>query len=164
MFLEGLMPLLSAHPRLKLFVAGGADFEDPAEEASVTALAAQVPEHVTVTGAMVDSREFLDAMDVLVVPSLWEEPFGLVAVEGMARSLPVVATRSGGLQEIVEHGVTGFIVDKDARALREAVEPLLTDPVLRARMGEAGRDRVERMFHPQTQMGRIIEEVMSREP
>jgi len=95
-----------------------------------------------------------------VVPSLWDEPFGLVAVEGMARSLPVVVTRSGGLQEIVEHGVTGFIVEKDARALREAVVPLISDPVLRARMGEAGRERVLRMFQPATQMGRIIEEVM----
>jgi len=161
MFLEALMPLLSAHPRLKLVVAGGADFEDPAEEAAVGALAAQAPEHVAVTGAMVDSREFLDAMDVLVVPSLWDEPFGLVAVEGMARSLPVVVTRSGGLQEIVEPGVTGFIVEKEPMALRVAVEALVTDPVLRARMGEAGRGRALRMFHPATQMGRIIEEVLA---
>jgi len=163
MFLDALMPLLSAHPRLKLVVAGGADFEDPAEEAAVKARAAQAPEHVSVTGAMVDSREFLDAMDVLVVPSLWEEPFGLVAVEGMARSLPVVVTRSGGLHEIVEQGVTGFIVEKEARALRDAVEALVTDPVLRTRMGEAGRERVLRMFHPEMQMGRIIEEVFRDE-
>lgn len=163
MFLEGLLPLLEGHPRLKLFVAGAADFEDPSEEASVREIASRAPDRVTVTGKMVDSREFLDAMDVLVVPSLWDEPFGLVAVEGMARSLPVVVTRSGGLQEIVEHGVTGFIVEKDARALREAVAPLVGDPVLRARMGEAGRARVERMFHPSTQMGRIVEMVMRDE-
>ncbi len=163
MFLEGLLPLLEGHPRLKLFVAGAADFEDPSEEASVREIASRAPDRVTVTGKMVDSREFLDAMDVLVVPSLWDEPFGLVAVEGMARSLPVVVTRSGGLQEIVEQGVTGFIVEKDARALREAVAPLVGDPVLRARMGEAGRARVERMFHPSTQMGRIVEMVMRDE-
>lgn len=157
MFLEALTPLLGTYPRLKLFVAGAADFEDPAEEAAVKALASQAPGRVQVTGKMVDSREFLDAMDVLVVPSLWDEPFGLVAVEGMARSLPVVVTRSGGLQEIVENGVTGFIVEKDARALREAVEPLVTDTVLRACMGEAGRERVERCFHPSQQMARIVE-------
>jgi glycosyltransferase involved in cell wall biosynthesis len=122
-----------------------------------------VPERVTVTGAMVDSREFMDAMDVLVVPSLWEEPFGLVAVEGMARSLPVVVTRSGGLQEIVEHGVTGFIVEKDARTLREAVEALVSDRILRASMGDAGRERVQRMFHPEKQMGRIVDVVMKDE-
>jgi glycosyltransferase involved in cell wall biosynthesis len=159
MFLEALMSLLSAYPRLKLVVAGGSDFEDPAEEAAVKALAAQAPEHVTVTGAMVDSREFLDAMEVLVVPSLWEEPFGLVAVEGMARSLPVVVTRSGGLQEIVEQGVTGFVVEKKAQALRDAVGTLVNDPILRARMGKAGRQRVMGMFHPETQMGRIVEMV-----
>lgn len=163
MFLEGLQPLLEGHPRMRLFVAGAADFEDPSEEASVREIASRTPGRATVTGKMVDSREFLDAMDVLVVPSLWDEPFGLVAVEGMARRLPVVVTRSGGLQEIVEHGVTGFIVEKDARVLREAVAPLVGDPVLRARMGEAGRARVEQMFHPEKQMGRIIEEVMRDE-
>jgi glycosyltransferase involved in cell wall biosynthesis len=163
LFLESLMPLLSAHPRLKLVVAGGSDFEDPSEEAAVKALAVQAPERVRVTGAMVDSREFLDAMDVLVVPSLWDEPFGLVAVEGMARSLPVVVTRSGGLQEIVENGVTGFIVEKEARALRESVEALVKDPVLRARMGGKGRERVLLMFHPERQMGRIVDAVMKDE-
>jgi glycosyltransferase involved in cell wall biosynthesis len=163
MFLEALMPLLPAHPRLKLVVAGVSDFEDPAEEDAVKALAARAPLYVTVTGAMVDSREFLDAMDVLVVPSLWEEPFGLVAVEGMARSLPVVVTRSGGLQEIVEQGITGFVVEKEASALRAAVGSLVTDSLLRARMGQAGRERVMRMFHPATQMGRIIAEVLRDE-
>ncbi len=158
LFLEALLPLLPAYPRLKLLVAGAADFEDPAEEARVRAAAAGAdPSRVVITGRMVESMAFLDALDVLVVPSLWEEPFGLVAVEGMARTLPVVVTRSGGLPEIVEHGVTGFHAEKDAVALRRAVEPLLADPVLRARMGEAGRGRVEAHFNPERRLREIVE-------
>lgn len=158
LFLEGLQPLLGPYPSLKLFVAGSSDFEDPNEEDAVKAVAARAldPGRVILTGKMVESRPFLDAMDILVVPSLWDEPFGLVAVEAMARGLPVVVARSGGLTEIVEHGVTGFHSDKDAGSLRRTVEMLLADPSLRARMGEAGRRRVERHFHPSVQMGEIL--------
>ena len=57
-----------------------------------------------------------------VVPSVWHEPFGLVAIESLAAGTPVVAADSGGLAEIVEHGVTGRIVPAgDAEALADAV-------------------------------------------
>lgn len=159
LFLEALLPLLEEFPALRLFVAGAADFEDPGEEEALRAMAAACPDpsRVVITGRMVESRPFLDALDVLVVPSLWDEPFGLVAVEGMARSLPVVVTRSGGLVEIVEEGVTGFHADKETASLREAVRRLAADEGLRARMGEAGRRRVEDHFHPARQIGMVLQ-------
>jgi glycosyltransferase involved in cell wall biosynthesis len=159
LFLEALSPLLGEFPAIRLLVAGAADFEDPQEEARVRELAEAGPDRsrIAVTGRMVASLSFLDAMDVLVVPSLWEEPFGLVAVEGMARRLPVVVTRSGGLQEIVEDGVTGFVVQKEPGPLAEAVRKLVEEPGLRLQMGEAGRTRVEERFHPERQMGKILE-------
>jgi glycosyltransferase involved in cell wall biosynthesis len=158
LFLEALAPLLKDHPRLRLLVGGGTDFEDPEEERRVQALARSSPDpsRVAVAGRMVEALSFLDALDVLVVPSLWEEPFGLVAVEGMARRLPVVVTRSGGLVEIVEEGVTGFHAEKDPLSLRRAVEPLLGDRSLRHRLGAAGRRRAERDFNPEIQMGALL--------
>lgn len=158
LFLEALAPLLQDHPHLRLLIGGGADFEDPGEERRVQALARSAPDpsRVTVAGRMVEALPFLDALDVLVVPSLWEEPFGLVAVEGMARGLPVVVTKSGGLVEIVEEGITGFHADKDPASLRRAVEPLVRDGTLRSRLGAAGRQRVERDFHPEIQMGKLL--------
>lgn len=158
LFVEALAPLLANYPRLRLLVGGGTDFEDPEEERRVQALARSAPDpsRVTVAGRMVDALSFLDALDVLVVPSLWEEPFGLVAVEGMARRLPVVVTKSGGLKEIVEEGTTGFHAEKDPLSLRRAVEPLLVDGVLRSRLGTAGRLRVERDFHPEVQLGTLL--------
>lgn len=82
--------------------------------------------------------------DVCVVPSVWHEPFGLVAVEAMAAGRAVVASRTGGLADIVLDGKTGLLVTPgDAAALAGALSRLLDDPGERARMGKAGRARAE---------------------
>lgn len=80
--------------------------------------------------------------DVCVAPSVWDEPFGIVAVEAMASGRPVVAVRGGGLQEIVIDGETGFLVQRgDSGALAERLARLLDAPGLRKSMGTAGRAR-----------------------
>jgi glycosyltransferase involved in cell wall biosynthesis len=77
-----------------------------------------------------------------VVPSVWPEPFGLVAAEAMAAGKPVVASAVGGLAELVQDGVTGIHVPPgDASALRNALERIVADAPLRARLGAAGRER-----------------------
>lgn len=159
LFVEALGPLLESNPSLRLFVAGASDFEDSEEDGRVREKASSFrdSERITITGKMIDALPFLDAMDVLVVPSQWEEPFGLVAVEGMARNLPVVVTRSGGLVEIVEHGVTGYHADKSADSIRNATLPLLEDNELRLTMGQAARNRVEMCFNPGVQLERLME-------
>jgi glycosyltransferase involved in cell wall biosynthesis len=90
---------------------------------------------------------FYQQSDICVVPSVWEEPFGLVAVEAMATGRPVCASRVGGLQEIVLHEETGFLYDrKDSEALAGYLDLLLDRPDLRARMGALGRWRAEREY------------------
>ena len=84
---------------------------------------------------------------VVVVPSVWEEPFGLVAVEAMALGVPVCASRLGGLADIVRHGETGFLfAPGDAAELAEQLNTLLDDSALRYRLGEAGRRVAEREY------------------
>ena len=86
--------------------------------------------------------------DICVVPSIWEEPFGLVAVEAMACGRPVCASRVGGLQSIVVDGKTGFLFESaDSEQLSERLEILLDDDDLRRRMGDAGRRRAEAEYH-----------------
>jgi glycosyltransferase involved in cell wall biosynthesis len=81
-----------------------------------------------------------------VMPSHYET-FCISCLEAMAFGLPVVASRAGGLPEVVEDGVTGLLVPPgDSRALAEAVEELLRRPDLRRRMGAAGRERVRAHF------------------
>lgn len=79
---------------------------------------------------------------VAIVPSVWQEPLGLVAVEAMVAGCPVVASDVGGLRDVVQHGSTGLVVPPgDPGALAAALDDLLDDPGLRRRMGEAGRVR-----------------------
>jgi glycosyltransferase involved in cell wall biosynthesis len=92
-------------------------------------------------------RSLYHEADVCVVPSIWEEPFGLVAVEAMASGRPVCASRAGGLPDIVVDGETGFLFDReDSEALARCLARLLDSPDLRRRMGEQGRARAETEF------------------
>jgi glycosyltransferase involved in cell wall biosynthesis len=94
-----------------------------------------------------DVRDLYQSCAVCAVPSQWDEPFGMTAAEAMACGRPVVATRSGGLLGIVEDGVTGWLVDKhDPAAFAEKLGRLLDSADDRARMGRAGRERVERLY------------------
>lgn len=83
----------------------------------------------------------------IVVPSTVEEPFGLIAAEAAALGLPVVASDIGGLPEIVEDSVTGYLTPVgDISSLISACTNLMRDPTLRHQYGEAAKDRVRRYF------------------
>ncbi|HKY64073.1 MAG TPA: glycosyltransferase family 4 protein [bacterium] len=90
----------------------------------------------------------LTAQSTLVtVPSRWEEPFGLVALQAMQLGKPVIATRVGGLPEVVLHRETGLLVPKDeAGELAQAMMEILREPALGSAMGQRGRERAERVF------------------
>jgi len=86
------------------------------------------------------------SLDILVQPSR-RETFGRVLIEAMASRKPVIATRIGGMPEIVTEGVTGILVHpEDPRDLAAAILELLRDPNRRRTMGDAGRRRVETYF------------------
>ena len=75
------------------------------------------------------------------------EGFGLTVAEAMWKSRPVVAARVGGIQDQIEHGATGLLVDsRDLEAFGAAVAHLLDNPPTAAQMGERGRDSVRREF------------------
>jgi glycosyltransferase involved in cell wall biosynthesis len=78
----------------------------------------------------------------VVVPSIWTEPFGLVALEAMATGRPVIASRVGGLAHFIEHEVTGLLTAPgDDAGLADAMRRLVASPALRERLGRAGRRR-----------------------
>jgi glycosyltransferase involved in cell wall biosynthesis len=86
------------------------------------------------------------AADVCVVPSHYE-PFGLVAIEAMASSTPVVASDVGGLQFTVVPEETGLLAPpKDEVAFSKAIDRILSDPNYRNKLGQAARKRVETKF------------------
>lgn len=94
-----------------------------------------------------DLEAALNAAWVHAVPSLWPEPFGLTTTEAMMRGTAVVASRIGGMEESVVHGVTGLLVPPgDVDALAEALLTILGDRSLAERFGTAGRDRARAHF------------------
>jgi glycosyltransferase involved in cell wall biosynthesis len=101
---------------------------------------------VTMTGQVHDAGPYIDQLDILVNASDGE-PFGIVLLEGMARSVAVVAVDSGGPAEFIEHGKTGMLAASgEPQALVDALEPLLISPTLRRVLGEAGRERFMRDY------------------
>lgn len=81
--------------------------------------------------------------DICVVPSVWQEPFGIVALEAMSSARPVIVSAVGGLRAIFEDGKEGFIVEPgDPEVLARSIERLLKDPALRQEMGKKGREKV----------------------
>jgi glycosyltransferase involved in cell wall biosynthesis len=84
---------------------------------------------------------------VMVIPSVCNEAFSLPASEAAACGLAVVATRSGGIREVVEHGKTGILVARgDAKQLAMAISEVIDNPALARAMGEAGRRRMLERF------------------
>jgi glycosyltransferase involved in cell wall biosynthesis len=94
---------------------------------------------------------------VAVVPSVWNEPMGQVAVEAMLAGRAVVASDVGGLRDVVEDGATGLMVPPgDPAALAAALDTLLGDPERRRQMGEEGR-RHARQFEAAAVAPRVVE-------
>jgi glycosyltransferase involved in cell wall biosynthesis len=104
---------------------------------------------------------------IAVAPSVWPEPFGLVTLEAMAAGRPVIASRIGGLPDVVVDAETGLLVPPgDPGALQQAIERLLGDRALCEQLGQAGLQRVEqfRACAIVPRIEQIYRNVMTEEP
>jgi glycosyltransferase involved in cell wall biosynthesis len=98
----------------------------------------------------------LRTADVVVVPSTWVEPGGLVVLEGMASAAPVIAPDRGGPAEVITDGVDGFLVAPTNTAMLAAtIERLLADPDLRRVIGRRALERVTAEYGLDTQIPRL---------
>lgn len=105
-----------------------------------------IDSQIVFTGFRQDSDALMKQFDIFCLPSL-SEGLSSAILSAMACRLPVVATRVGGIPELVVDGVTGFLVaPRDSNALCHALSQLITSPELRKRFGESGRARVEQDF------------------
>jgi L-malate glycosyltransferase len=115
-----------------------------------------VLERVHFLGLRNDVEEVLAASDLVVVPSQWQEAFGLAVVEGMAAGKPVVVTDSGAMPRIV--GDAGLVVPRhDAVAMAEALQRVLADETLARRLAVRARRRAEERYGMERYVGRMLE-------
>lgn len=136
---KGVQRLLDAFtaadlPHAELWIAGSgnADYEQPLRVRHAS-------ERVRFLGR-VAPRDFYPHVDIVVVPSLWHEPFGMVVAEALAFGKPVIGSRRGGIPEMIRAGENGFLFEPDRpEELVAALQQLASDATLRARLSEAAR-------------------------
>jgi glycogen synthase len=146
MALAALASLVERFPTLQMTIVG----DGPARvQLQQQAIELGLGKAVTFVG-WVDPGQissFMKSATIVIMPSRWEEAFGLVALEAALMARPVVATRVGGLPEVVVDGETGLLVQKDdSGALAGAVAFLLDHPEQAMSMGNAGRLRAKEVF------------------
>ena len=157
--LDSISVLSEQYPDLHLYIAGDGS---PAEKQRLLDQIdrLQLQEKVTLLGQILNAPLWIEACDVFVQPSL-EEAFGLVFIEAGAKAKPVVATRVGGIVDIVEQDKTGFLVPPaDPESLAEALKVLLDKQELRKQMGNAAYQRVAKLFSISS-MVKSYEEIFS---
>lgn len=132
------------HPDAVFWLVGADGGALPAVIESIGRL--HLEDRVFVLGERQDIDEILLTSDVLAHPAV-ADPFPVVVLEAMRAALPVVATRSGGCEQLVADGETGFLVPVGAAAaLAEGICRLLDDPVRGREMGRRGRQRLAEFF------------------
>lgn len=141
--LKALQVLHRSIPNVKLLLVGDGPLRGYLE-AEVDRLA--LSQAVLFAGHQDPSYDFINMMDIFVLPSL-HEGIPMVLLEALALVRPVIASRVGGIPEVVSHGVSGLLVNPaDADALAIGLLEMMCDPVKTAAFGDAGRRQVEREF------------------
>lgn len=141
--LEAFKKLYEAFPNAHLVIAGDGELLTILK-AKATMLG--ISERVHWLGWRDDAQTIMAALDIFLLPSMWEG-FGLVLLEAMEKRVPIVASRVSAIPEIVQHGDTGLLVPpRDVDQLKAAIAYLLDDRPHRKYMGLLGNDRLELEF------------------
>jgi glycosyltransferase involved in cell wall biosynthesis len=155
-FLEMARLVLSRRKDVQFVLAGeGA----PREQYMKDAAARGLGDRITFTGMIDDpfGEGIFHAFEVVCQFSRWEEVFGWMIAEAMAHQTPVVATRVGGIPEVVSEGQTGYLVERgDAESMSRRVLELLNDQATRFRFGQAARHKVAAKFDLKTNVAQLI--------
>lgn len=135
----------------KLLIVGSSNYAENVKtkfDYEIEELVKKVPDKIKITG-YIDNKELYkihNISNIAVVPSMWEELFGLVVVEAMSSGLPLIVTRSGGMPEIVDEKCA-YVLDKNENLIQnltEKMDYLIENPNIRYEMGKNGRQRVNK--------------------
>ena len=153
---QALKKIIAEVPNFKLVMLGRFRRDEPYTQKLRSILLNEgIIGRVKWLGLRENVQDFMTAFDMLAVPSI-EEPLGLVAVEALAAGTPVVATRTGGLPEIVKHNECGLLVPpRNPDALADSIIKMAKDESMRERMGSAGQHFVRGEFETEELCNRV---------
>jgi glycosyltransferase involved in cell wall biosynthesis len=141
--IEAARAVVQQVPDARFIIAGEGELR-PALERQIKEY--HLEKHVLLAGFRPDVLSVHQAFDIFVMSSV-TEGLGTSLLDAMAAGKPVIATRAGGIPEVVADGQTGVLVDpRDHHAMAEAIVRLLKDETLRRQMGDAGRSRARALF------------------
>ena len=150
--LEAATILLRQGAKVKILVVGEGGIR---QDLIAQTHSLRIADNVVFLGHREDTDVLLQAMDIFALPSL-SEGIPMALLEAMAASRPIVASRVGGIPEIIEDGVDGYLVEPmDVNNLAERCRQLIESPDVARKMGEQGRKRVERDFSATAMADRV---------
>ena len=155
--LETARVLIATNPQVHFVLVGEGAFR---EQFMNDAARFGIAPHITWTGLVQDpfGEGVYEAADIVCQLSEWEELFGWMIAEAMAYGKPIVATNVGGIPELVDDGVSGFLVPRgDSVTAAERLNKLAVDASLRRRLGEAGRKLVNEKFDLRRNVAQLLQ-------
>ena len=151
----GLLQRDGIRPSLLIFGSGAPEYMAALEERAVEL---GVQRQIEWCGYVADKSRIFGAIDVCIVPSRFEEPLGMSAIEAGGFGCPVICSSRGGLPEIVKHGETGFVVDPERpEKIADAVKVFVQNRDLLRTMGAAAQARAHTKFSIQRFVNKFIQ-------
>ena len=151
--LEAIQGLVAANHRIKLIIVGEGPLQGKIRRFISTK---NIQSHVLLTGKRDDVACLLKLADVSVLASVGREGLGLALIEAMAAGLPLIATKVGGMPEVVENNVNGFLVKPgNILEVRKAINQLMINEKKRLQMGEASRRKYFEKYTSQNMIFKI---------
>jgi len=153
-FLQAMSEVLKVRPDAAGLMVGSGP-EGPSIKSLAMALG--IDDRISFVDSVLDTREALSAMDIFVFPSV-KEGLGIALLEALAAAKPCIASRTGGIEDIIKDRENGILVDVgDSGAIARAIMELLADENLRIRMGQNGRRLVQSRFT----LDRMADDIMN---
>jgi glycosyltransferase involved in cell wall biosynthesis len=159
---HALQQIRKHHADVHLLIVGGSHYGKDLSTSymrKLKRLAQPLSKHITWASYIPHERipAYYQLMDILVTPSVGEEAFGLVNLEGMATGLPVISVKTGGIPEVIEDQVSGILLPPKqlSREITSACTELLSSPEQMEQLGREARKQVEQRFTWETTAARL---------